>query len=947
VPDEVVGRGNELAAVERFVERARGGLSALVLEGEAGIGKTTIWRSAVDLARAAGFTVLTSGPARSEQGLTLGGLTDLFADIEPSVLAGLPDPQRHALEIALLRIEPSGNLPDQRTLSVAVAGLLRALTARSPVLIAIDDAQWLDESSAAIVAYAVRRLADRPLGLLVSVRTGSVEAGAPDLASAVALEQTEKIGLGALSLAALHQLLGDRLGRSFPRLVLVRVEAASEGNPLYALEIGRALPVDIDPSNPPVPLPIPDSLGSLMAGRVSVLSTAAREAMLLAAAAAEPTTETLERARPGFAEALQPAVDAGLVGVEGGTVRFSHPLMAQAVLGLAPAAELRRAHAALARATPSPDARARHLGRAADGPDESVAQALADAAGAARARGATLDATALYLDADRMTPADLSDRRLERARLAAECLFIDLSEMVQADGILETAIAEAPPGPARAEALSIRALVRYYHGRTSDAVAMGEQALREVGDEDATLRARVLGRVAFVVTQLDLERGLALIEEAIALLESGGSRAGAEVLVDPDLLANALLLRVNAELGLVRPTRVDDLERGLRLITPDGRSWEHEGADGCAFGFARLTDDLDRAIAMTHELIRAKSGPGGDDPFNLVQLSGLLVYHGDWTEAQRVAEAAMEGYRREGAELHPAWGLRGIAMVAAHQGRLDDARRWAQEGFERAMERGDVVISAFHRQILGFVALSAGEWAAADAHLTAAAELATRIAVRHPGRFKLAGDQVEAALALGDRDRAAAIEAVLEEAARIAPTPWVVAVGARAAGQLAAASGDLVGAAAAFDRALLEHDRLPMPFERARTLLAKGQLHRRRKEKRLADETLRAALDGFESLGATVWAERARMELARVGRRPHAPAQLTETERRVAELAASGLSNRHIAERAFLAPKTVDNVLGRVYQKLGIHSRAELGAQMAAAGAAADADEPRPPSEPG
>jgi DNA-binding CsgD family transcriptional regulator len=262
------------------------------------------------------------------------------------------------------------------------------------------------------------------------------------------------------------------------------------------------------------------------------------------------------------------------------------------------------------------------------------------------------------------------------------------------------------------------------------------------------------------------------------------------------------------------------------------------------------------------------------------------------------------------------------------------------------MERGDAVISVFHRQILGFVAVSAGEWAAADAQLTAGAELATRIAVRHPGRFKLAGDQVEAALAVGDIDRAAAIEATLEEAARIAPTPWVVAIEARAAGQLAAARGDLVGAATAFDRALREHDRLPMPFERGRTLLAKGQLHRRRKEKRLADETLRAALDGFESLGATVWAERARMELARVGRRPHAPAQLTETERRVAELAASGLSNRRIAERAFLAPKTVDNVLGRVYQKLDIHSRAELGGQMAA-GAVDDTDEPRPSSKPG
>ena len=119
-----------------------------------------------------------------------------------------------------------------------------------------------------------------------------------------------------------------------------------------------------------------------------------------------------------------------------------------------------------------------------------------------------------------------------------------------------------------------------------------------------------------------------------------------------------------------------------------------------------------------------------------------------------------------------------------------------------------------------------------------------------------------------------------------------------------------------------------MPFERARTLLANGQVHRRRKEKRLADERLREALAGFEALGAPLWADRARAELARVGLRPRASEDLTETERRVAELAATGLSSRQIAERAFLAPKTVGNVLGRVYEKLGIHSRAELGARM-------------------
>jgi DNA-binding CsgD family transcriptional regulator len=163
----------------------------------------------------------------------------------------------------------------------------------------------------------------------------------------------------------------------------------------------------------------------------------------------------------------------------------------------------------------------------------------------------------------------------------------------------------------------------------------------------------------------------------------------------------------------------------------------------------------------------------------------------------------------------------------------------------------------------------------------------------------------------------------------VAPTPWVLAIGARSTALLAAAEGEFEAAASAFDRALVEHDRLPMPFERGRTLLAKGRLHRRRNERRLADETLREALACFESLGAPDWVAKTRAELGRVGRRPHAPDTLTETERRVAELAATGLTSREIAERAFLAPKTVGNVLGRVYEKLGIHSRAELGALIA------------------
>ena len=233
-----------------------------------------------------------------------------------------------------------------------------------------------------------------------------------------------------------------------------------------------------------------------------------------------------------------------------------------------------------------------------------------------------------------------------------------------------------------------------------------------------------------------------------------------------------------------------------------------------------------------------------------------------------------------------------------------------------------------HLQILGFVALSTGDMHEADLHLSAAGELDEQLGALHPVRTRLDGDRAETAIAVGDIVRAEERVDRLERAGRAAPTPWTLAVGARSRGLLEAARGDLDAAAAALERAVEEHERLPMPFERARTLLAKGQVHHRRKEKKLADFALREALRIFDDLGAALWAERARAEVARVGLRRREPSELNQTERRVAELAAEGLSNQEIARRAFLSVKTVEANLTRVYRKLGIRSRAALARRL-------------------
>jgi tetratricopeptide (TPR) repeat protein len=766
---DVIGRGGELEAVDRFFRLASDGAASLLMEGEAGIGKTVLWRASLERARQIGARVLRSAPAESERTLTLGVLTDVLSEVSGEELAPLPAVQRHALEIALLRAAPSGQLPDQRTLSVATASLLRNLAATAPLVVAIDDAQWLDDGSASILSYALRRLVDRPVRILLAVR-GAPGERALELEGAVPAERRERLEIGPMPLAALHRLFMARFGRSFPRLVLVRIEAASGGNPFYALEIARTVAASPAAPTPGERLGIPEHLGGLVEGRIAALPDATRSALLLAAVAAEPTLDTLHRADPAAAEALEAAIAAGIVAIDRGAIRFAHPLLAQAATATAGPRDLRDANAILARSATSDDARARHLGDATEGPQEDVAAALEAAAANARSRGATLDAAALYERASRLTPEPLADEVLRRAMLAAECLFIDVSEIVQADAILERAIATAPAGRMRGLALSLRAIIRYYHGQTPDAVRLGEQAVAEVGDAPVA-RATVLGRAAFLVAQLDLAQAYELVEQALAVLAPLGDD------VDPDLLANVVLLHASAALGLVKGIDEAEIERGTRLITESGRTWEHDGADGIALGLARQTDELDRAIAMTEHLIRIKAGPGGDDPFNYVMLSGLQVFNGDWAAARANAERGLEGYAREGAEVFPSWGLRGVALVAAHDGRSDEARRLATDGLGLAIERGDLALQVYHRHILGFLALSLGDYRTADEELTLAGTLAEASGTRHPGRFKVDGDRLEAAIGVGALDRAGEIARFLEHVADAAPTPWTLASG--------------------------------------------------------------------------------------------------------------------------------------------------------------------------
>src|SRR5438445_611334 len=289
----MIGREAELATIREFVAGISAGPCSLLLEGAVGIGKTTLWRAGVRAAQELSHKILFCRPAELESRLAFGAIIDLFASIDDAVLTSLPAPQRHALEVALLRCETS---PDDRVqpheAAVGALGAIRTLARSSPVLIAIDDVQWLDAASTRVVAYALRRLRDEPVGLLAARRDGTqapfrLEQLRPE-------EEIERLEIPPLTLGALHHLARERLGRSLPRSALTRLLRTSGGNPFFALEILRALGGEM-PSTAGE-LPIPGSLRGLVGERLAALPPAAREAVLATFALSRPTRTAIESA---------------------------------------------------------------------------------------------------------------------------------------------------------------------------------------------------------------------------------------------------------------------------------------------------------------------------------------------------------------------------------------------------------------------------------------------------------------------------------------------------------------------------------------------------------------------------------------------------------------------------------------------------------------------------
>ncbi|WP_367128655.1 AAA family ATPase [Saccharothrix sp. HUAS TT1] len=915
---QLVGREAEAAVAVGVLDRARTGTAFLVVSGEAGIGKTSLWEHVLEEARQRGHVVLSCRPAEPEARLSYGGLIDLLDRVDGALIARLPGPQRAALDVALLRRDAEDGAGDPRAVHVAVLNVVRALAARSPLVLAVDDVQWLDEPSAAVLEYALRRLAGEHVAVVLSVR--SADGDAP--LGLAGREDLTRLRLAGLSIGALHRLVRSRLGTPLSRPTLIRLRQACGGNPLYALEIARALPDLGGVVALGHPLPTPRAVGELLADRLAALPEGSRDALLCAAALSQPTVDLVRRALgdPDRAErALVDAEDHGVIEIESGAIRFTHPLIGSTLFSSVSGSRRRMVHRRLAEVVGDPETRALHLALGTDGPDARVAAALAEAARDAQARGAPNTAARLW----ELAGAHAVEPRHRAVSLASAAVARCFAGDAPGAGELIKAFRpdDVPAGPERAVVLLDLALAVFLVDGPVAATTLTDQALAHVGDDPVLRATAYLRRSLFC--QHDTRLRCRNTEQALEAI------AGHEDDAPTDLVACILIssayYRLLAGVGLFTA----DVERGAALVSPTSQVREARMARST---LRVLTKYLDPVRARERIEAAHREEAGREDEavvvHELVHLAELDVWLGDWARAGQRAAEAVEGAEQTGQRPWFAYALYTRALVDAHRGRWEQAHDAATRGLRVATELDDPWVAVHQRAVLGFVELSRRSPAAAREHLTAAAALCDEVGMADFPISSLYGDLVEAAVELGRQAEAARLLAELEHRRDRAPRPWITVVTARSGALVRMAGGDPDGAEAALAAADEALRLLPMPFERARTDLVRGRVLRRRRVKLAAREPLLAARRAFDRLGAPSWADEADAELARLGLRRGdergAEHELTASELRIARLVAAGMSNREVAGAAYVTAKTVEAHLTRIYRKTGVRTRREL-----------------------
>jgi ATP/maltotriose-dependent transcriptional regulator MalT len=918
----MIDRETERRAIRAFFEGAGPGPRALVIEGEAGIGKTTLWHAAVEEALHRGYRRISTRPTEADAQLPLAALNDLIGSIPELDAAVLPAPQQAAVDVALMRTDATEAPTQPLALSLGVVELLRHASSDDPLLLAIDDVQWLDDSTAAVLRFALRRLEGERIVAVVTHRTSDRSAPVTPVLADLDVDRVVRLSVRGMERGAVEALLDDSLGLRLPPSLLGRVHASSAGNPFHALEIGRALR-ERGALAATDSLPVPPSLGELVRERLEGLPADARDVVALAAAASQPSRELIERViGPEAAHAgLTAARGARVLETDGAAVRFTHPLLAEEAYGAVGEAGRRDLHRRLAAVVSEPEELARHLALAADGPDDGVAAALDDAATRAFRRGAPDAAADLAERAVGLTPPDAAERL---TRIAAAGRFrVVAGDPARARLLLEQALDEpsVATGTARAVLLLELAIVRELTDDFAAAAALGREALRVSGD-DRALRNRIKLLLAGTshITGEDWSGGARHAADAMRL---------AEGLDDPRILA-ATIGHYASWRYATGHGRDRDLEQRAAELEP--WSTHLRTLDRPEYDFAGIAfqegDTAGAAARMRSLLTRAETD---GDYSSLPFLLGNVAFS-DWLDgdaraaadrldrADRLSEVTGQGAAR----VH---NLVYRARIAARRGEAEEATAAASRALAAMSSTNWRIGEWALRADLALLELSRGDPAAALGLVAGTTDPSLHDA---SGRRHWAqGVAIEALVALGRVADAQALLANLERhVGRRGAARRLRADAIRARARVAAATGDIVAATEAIEQAETLHRPMEDRWELARTLLLAGEIHRRGRRRARAREALSESLAAFERLGAAGWAAQAREQLGRIGAGREADG-LTPTQREVATLVVQGLTNRQVGDRLFMSAHTVEAHLSAVYRTLGIRSRAALEGALA------------------
>ncbi len=881
-----------------------GGGGAVMVAGAAGSGKSTLCEEL--RARADSVTVVATRGARPESLMAFAGLYDLVDPLR-DLVEDLPGAQTRALRAALATGDGTGT--DVLAISIATLSLFERA---APLLVVVDDAMWLDPSSQVVLGFVSRRLGQRGVALVATERIEEATSGV--------FVGVERVELRGLDREASSRLLADRNG-VVDEAVAERLWRASGGNPLVLVEAAGALPRAVLDGLAPLPrvLPAGARIDDLYAERLAALPATTRRCVLLAAAGGRIGKATFGEllARHGLdGSDLEPALTAGLITLDGGTVAFPHPLIRSAAYHRAPVDERRWAHRALAAVVEDPDRRAWHLADAAAGPDDVVAGELRAVAQRALERAGHAEAAAGFERAASLA-ADPTGR--------IECL-VSAARSAHASGasehgreLLAAALAEAAVPELRAAIVEARSEIELWLGRPREARDLLVAEADRVAPRSAVWAAR-LRADASVPSTIIGEVGVAadLAERAwSALKDDVGDRSS--VCAGAASMARLLLADRDAGLAMLAAMRArqrprDDLSFSSVFLLAQCHA---------------LAGDVDAAIAVGEQFTEfaRKQGAPALVASPLSVLADAYVRRGRLHAAYAAAQESVQLSLEVGLQSSLSHGLALLARVEAMWGRKE-AIPHARETLEVAHRTGAEALVPYGNHAIGLAHLSTGRGELAVEYLEEAARVARRHGVRDPSIVPWGPDLVEAYVLTGRTEDGRRAVAELERCASLADTPWARATTARCRG--------LLGGPAARDHFTTALRTVPpeaSPFEAARTELALGEHLRRARSRRAARRHLRRARDMFARVGAVPWADRADRELRAAGAATEPQERstmddLSPQQLSIALRVAAGATNREVASALYLSPKTVENKLTDIYARLGVRSRTELAAYV-------------------